>query len=44
MIDRICLSCGCYDYEYGCTMSGFDMSPDCPLYSDLSCNDLDESE
>lgn len=39
MIDIICLTCGCYDSEYGCTMSGFDRSYDCPL-----CSDADDDE
>ena len=42
MIDRICLTCDCYDPDYECTMSGLDRSYACPLCSDP--DDVDESE
>lgn len=42
MIDIICLTCGCYDPEYGCTYSGLDRFFVCPLCSDP--DDVDESE
>lgn len=37
MIDRICLTCDCYDPDYECTMSGLDRSYACPLCSDVTC-------
>lgn len=29
-----CLTCGCYDEDYGCTMPSVDMLYACSLYAD----------
>ena len=42
MIDRICLTCDCYDPDYECNMSPLDRSYACPLCSDA--DDDAESE